>query len=1450
MLDSFHPAVSAWFEARFGQPSLPQRRGWPVIAAGGHALIAAPTGSGKTLAAFLAALDRLFRAALAGELGQQTRVLYVSPLKALSNDIHRNLEEPLAGIRDQFQAMGYGRLEVTAAVRTGDTSASERSRISRNPPHILVTTPESFYLMLTSVGGRQVLSTVETIIVDEIHALVGNRRGAHLALSIERLRALVGKPLQRIGLSATQKPIEQVARFLVGTHHLDANDRPDCAIIDEGHLRELDLDLEFPDAPLEAVMSNEVWEEVYRRLVELIESHRTTLIFTNTRRLAERISFHLASKLGDEAVTSHHGSLSLRNRHRTERGLKEGRLRAVVATASLELGIDIGHIDLVCQLGSPRSVSTFLQRIGRSGHYHGGVPKGRLFPLTRDELAECAALVHCTRRGELDELQFQRQPLDVLCQQVVAAVACEDWSLEALHQLVRGAWLYRDLDLQTFSEVVYMLADGFDTRRGRRGAHLHYDGVNGILRARKGARMAAITNGGAIPDNADYSVLLQPEGTFIGTINEDFAVESTPGDIFQLGNHSWRITKVELGRVLVADAEGQPPTIPFWLGEAPARSEALSAALARMRDEVDEVLERGDSASAYLAHEYRLHEAGAELLGTYLEAGRRALGHLPSQRTLVIERFFDETGGMQMVIHSPFGARLNRAWGLSLRKRFCRSFNFELQAAANDDAIVLSLGPKHSFPLEDVYAFLNAKTVRDVLVQALLDAPMFQTRWRWNATRALAMLRSRGGKRVPPAFQRMDADDLLAVIFPDQQACLENIAGDREVPDHLLVHQTIDDCLHEFMDLDGLIRLLQAIQNGSVRTLAVDLPEPSPLAHEILSAKPYAFLDDAPLEERRTQAVTLRRGLDPAHYQGAGYLDVDVIDLVRAQARPDGGSAEEVHEALQLLGAMTAADAECAQPEWQAAFAELVAAGRAGVLRHQGPQGERDLYVAAENLPCWKAALTRILDLPKLTPPARERQVDWSPEAARLALLRRRLEICGPTNISAMAELFGFDPADVELVCYGLESEGVLMRGQFDPRLDEGGKALQFCDRRLLARIHQLTIGRLRARIKPVPPTAFMRFLLAWQHVAPKSRVRGVDGLHAVIEQLEGFEAAAGAWETELLRIRCHVYLNHWLDELCMSGQVGWGRLNPPRGKRSGGSGPIRTTPICLFLRENADVWCTREEESVALKGYAAQVYETLNSRGALFFFQIAEQARLLPTQVEMGLAELVALGMAHADSFAGLRALLVPAARKPKLSTPSRRRFATAPDVRAAGRWSILTVDGPNENEQEAWAEDVLEVRARVLLRRWGVVFRKLLEREPNAPRWRDLLEVYRRLEARGEVRGGRFVDGFSGEQFALPEAIAPLRAAREESGEGELYILNGFDPLNLAGILTPGETVSRQFETRLLCRDGQFLAALENERLVRLTPAADALGDDPHLERLLRQAPNRLESVALADS
>jgi ATP-dependent Lhr-like helicase len=1343
----FHPVLQRWWDGRFGDPTAAQAEGWAAIRRGDDTLIAAPTGSGKTLAAFLTSIDELFReGAEQGGLPDEVRVIYVSPLKALSADIHKNLAEPRKQIHALAHEMKYPAVKLTAAVRSGDTPQTERAAMLRTPPHILVTTPESLYLLLTAERSRNMLRTARVVIVDEIHAVLQSRRGAHLALTLERLDHICGRKLQRIGLSATQKPIEEVARFLTSKK---------CEIVDRGHKRRMDLAIEVPRSPLEAVMSHEVWQEYYDRLVELIGEHRTTLIMVNTRRLAERMAHQLSERLGTEFVAAHHGSLSKEVRLDAEHRLREGKLKVLVATASLELGIDIGHVDLVCQIASPHRIATFLQRVGRSGHTIQGVPKGRIFPLTRDDLIECAAMLHSVAQGELDRVMVPDAPLDVLAQQIVAETSAEEeWDEEAMFELVRRAYPYRALEREKFTEVVEMLARGIATKRGRRAALIHHDNLGHKLRGRKGSRMNAIMNGGAIPEVFDYRVVLEPDGHTVGTVNEDFAVESLPGDVFQLGNTSWRILRIQNGVVRVADAQGQPPSMPFWLGEAPARSDEMSAAVSRLRTSVDELLPGPEAvrregelepAIELLMGDYQLARAAASQVAAYLGEAKRSLGVLPTQDTIALERFFDESGGMQLVLHAPFGSRIMRAWGLALRKKFCQGFNFELQAAATEEGLILSLNASHSFPLEDVFRYLHPNTLRETLTQAILQSPIFETRWRWASTLALAVPRNRGGARVPNQLQRMYGEDLLQAVFPDAVACQDNLQGEREVPDHPLVNQALRDALEEAVDLHGLEAVLRRLYAGEIGAVARDTPEPSVLSHELLNSAVYTFLDDAPLEERRTRAVYTRRATEVRDADDLGALDAPAIERVREEAWPLANTPDEMYDALMVAGYIR--EPELA-PHWRA------------LLEALGPR-------AVKVDDAWFA---------------HERKGDEPQE-----LLASRLEVLGPVTERKLAV------ADAETVLLQLESQGRILRGRFTP----GTPEVEWCDRRLLARIHRYTLNRLRSEIEPVSAADYLRFLTHWQHVAGEDQVHGAEGLSLVVEQLEGFELAATAWEHDVLPSRVADYGGEQIDRLCYSGRVAWGRLTP------GSKAPLKTSPIALLLREHASKWGSAAKDAGTPGSDAAAVREALAKKGASFFHELVAATGLLPALVERGLAELAGAGVATADSFAGLRALL---ARQDK-----RRAL-----VEAAGRWSLLPVE----------AEEDAEAIARTLLKRYGVVFRSMLQRETRLPPWRDLVRVYRRLEARGEIRGGRFVAGFGGEQFAAADAVGRLRSVRKLEEIGEMVVVNAADPLNLVGILTPEARVPAVYTNHVLLRDGLPIAALEGGEVRRL--AASELTDE----------------------
>lgn len=1419
-LNRFHPAVEKWFKGVFDGPTGIQTEAWPHIKKRENVLISAPTGSGKTLAAFLSAIDDLVKQSLEGNLPDKTRIVYVSPLKALSNDIENNLRAPLKGIKEGLKEAGLPEADIRVQVRTGDTPSSVRTRMTKTPPHILVTTPESLYLLLTSKNGREMLSETDTLIVDEIHALVGSKRGSHFALSAERLKGLSSKEIALIGLSATQKPIGKIARFLTGT-----GDREDqgCEIINTGHRRKLDLSVEVPRSPLTAVMSNEVWGEVYERLEELIKQHKTTLIFVNTRRLAERMTHNLTERLGNEVLAAHHGSISKEMRLDAEKRLKSGELRAIVATASLELGIDIGSVDLVCQIGSSKSIATFLQRVGRSGHTVKGTPKGKIFPLSLDELTECAALLHSVKRGELDSIIMPEKPLDVLAQQIVAEVSCGEYGEDELYRLFKRSYPYRDLERKEYGDVVTMLVRGFAAQKGRRGAYIHHDVVNGRLRARKGARLAALISGGTIPDSFDYDVVLEPTNTFIGTVNEDFAIESVPGDIFLLGNHSWKILKVNSGKVRVEDAGTQPPTIPFWFGEAPGRTVEFSEAVSRLREGISERLgdlkdlkraeDLADSspedtwkkeALKWLTGEVGLSIDAADQLTVYMASVKAALGAMPTHKKLIMERFFDEAGAMHLVIHSPYGSRLNRAWGLSLRKRFCKKFNFELQAAATEDSIILSLGATHSFPLEEVYHYLHPSSVRHVLTQALLDAPMFEVRWRWNASTALAVLRRWTEKKVPPAVQRIHSEDLIAQVFPDQIACFENIAGEREIPDHPLVNQTIHDCLTEAMDIENLESLLGDIHSGKIELKACDLREPSPLSQQILNARPYAFLDDAPLEERRTHAVQNRRWLDPSEAAELGQLDQGAIDMVRDEAWPEAESSDELHDALVLCGFLT--EEEVVSNKWQHYFRELAAQGRAAVLI---TECEKKLWVAVERMSEMKVLHPDSLFEPGIEIPKRllhKSQVDEKP---LVEIIRSRLEALGPVTAADLCESLGLPLPDIDQALLLLEGEGFVFRGHFTPGIEE----LEWCERRLLARIHKYTLHKLRKEIQPVSASDYMRFLFSWHGVDAEERPEGVEALRRALEQLEGFEAPAAAWEGDILSSRLKDYDHSWLDTLCLSGSVVWGRFKPASGKRAIKNrkpSPIKTTPIAIVNRGNVEIWkqIGRPDvvETEALSHRAVEVLRLIKDRGASFFEEIKEGSGGLRSETEGALAELTAKGLITSDSYTGLRALLV----RPKYRTErGRRKKRVSFNMEGAGRWSLLRPEMGSESDKISSEE--MRKLAVVYLRRYGVVFRKVLERESFAPPWRGLVRALRVLELRGEVRGGRFVEGVTGEQYALPEAVAGLRENRRKQKTGSLISISASDPLNLTGIVTPGKRVAANYKNRVLYKDGVPAAVKE---------------------------------------
>jgi ATP-dependent Lhr-like helicase len=1400
-----HPVVQEWFITRFGTPTEPQEAGWPCILAGRPTLISAPTGSGKTLAAFLICIDKLIRKAIDGTLDDVTEVVYISPLKALSNDVRKNLEQPLEEIQQLALERGYLCSRVRTAVRTGDTLQSERRLMLKRPPHILVTTPESLYILLTADKSRANLRRVRTVIVDEIHAVADDKRGAHLALSLERLDALVcgencltpagsltglSTPPQRIGLSATQNPISLVGEFLVGNKAKESGP----AIIQVGTKRTLDLAIELPDDELGSIATNAIWDSVYDRLAELALEHRSTLVFVNTRRMVERLAHVIGERIGAENVAAHHGSLSRQLRHEAERRLKAGEIKLLVATASLELGIDIGAIDLVCQVNTPRAIGAAMQRVGRAGHWRGAIPKGRFFATTRDDLVEQAALIRAMQAGDLDQLEIPPCPLDILMQQIVAMCAAEPWQEDDLYDVLRRAYPYRDLARDEYEELLCLLADGIESSRGRYGSYLLRDRIHGRLQARRGARMIAISNGGSIPDAAIYAVILQPEGVQIATLDEHFAVDSRAGDIVLLGNTSWRIQRVEsAGRVLVEDAHGQPPNVPFWAGEAPQRTLALSQYVSSLREEISQripasVLPGYVSATCpevaacmeWLMETCCVPASGAMQMIAYIVAGRAVLGTVPSLTNIVAERFFDEGGGMQLILHAPFGGRINKAWGLALRKRFCRGFNFELQAAATDNGLNISLAEQHSFPLSDVFRFLTIDTVTELLQQASLTSPIFKARWRWDAGRSLQLLRMQKGKRVPPQILRTRGDDLLASVFPSVAACQENIEGDIEIPNHPIIREVMKDVLQEAMDLEGLKHVLAGIESGAIRCVAVDTTVPSAFAHELLNANPYAYLDDAPQEERRARAVNMR-GMVPEKLLGeAGRLDTEAIAQVRLECWPDIRDEHELHDLLYALVVVPDSILDRKETrDWPLFMARLANKGRASMV---------DGYlVASEHLPS------------DFSPtPEQSGFVQLLGEAKLRKAINGWLNIVGPVTAHSLGSFLGVEPSEIGKAFLAMEMQGSLLRGVFEgvtpPQHDHD---IEWCERRLLQRIHKRTLATLRKQIEAVTPAVYMQWLLHWQHLAPQSQLSGEAGVLEALRQLEGFEAPAVEWETSLLPLRVRDYDPRMLDALCLSGAVGWGRVSPHPAFASAENGaprrvvPTSMAPITFFLRDSA-LWmdlcladrCVPETTlSAALSELALKVRGCLEHYGAIFSADFVRLLGVPAAEISRALWELVAAGLVTADGFDSLRMLIDPR-RKQSFASPLKSRARNT-----VGRWSLLASHASEAAPAKAELhEQQIESACWTLLARYGLVFRDVLQRETTQPRWRDLLPMFRRLEARGVVRGGRFLSGFGGEQFALPEAVESLRESRRQGTQSEVKIAAA-DPMNLVGIVVPGD-------------------------------------------------------------
>jgi len=1508
VLDAFHPAVRAWFAERFGDPSPAQTLGWPVIAGcdsppGHDVLLCAPTGSGKTLAAFMWAIDRLFRDAERGELGDRVSVLYVSPLKALANDIRVNLEEPLAGIRQMAHRVAAAErhsdevkpiLEVRAGVRTGDTSANERSAMLRRPPHILVTTPESLFILLTSPRFRQSLSAVRYVILDELHALASNKRGAHLMLTLERLERMVratgaSRPA-RIGLSATLNPIERLAGFLAGSE-TDADGarrpRPVKVVRAQGsddRARAMDLQVIAPGPDLGALATHQHWEAMYDAVAALVREHRTTLVFTLSRRWAERIALNLQKRLGNDAVLAHHGSLARAERVAAEQRLKRGELRALVATASLELGIDVGAVELVCQIDTPKSISAAIQRIGRSGHQLDATPKGRLFALTLDDLLECAAAVRAIRHGRLDEVEIPAGCLDVAAQQIVAIAAEEDEIGEAdLLRLLRGAYNFAEFDRASLAHLLDQMAAELPARIQGAAPKIFYDRIGARVRARRGARMAAITSGGTIPESGNLDVVIESQGRKIGDVEEDFAQESSRGDIFALGSMPWRVLGISRNRFLVEPAPGMAPSLPFWQTEAAGRSPALSSEVSELRGEIFERIARGDeaAAAAFLSAECAMDDRAARQAIDYVRRGQGALGAIPNQRTIVVERFFDGLGGTQVVIHSPFGMRVNRGLGLAIRKRLCQSFDFEIQASAIDDAVLLALNARHSFPLESLMAMISSRSVRHVLGQALLAAPMFEVRMRHVATRALAVMRSSRGRKVPAWIQRLRAQELAAAIFPGREACQENRPPDVELPEHFIATETMHECLTESTDIGRIEELLRAIEQGATRVVTVDAIAPSVFAHRILLAWDYSFLDDGERANRRSRTVSLNRAMaeDVLRTEDlSAMLAADAVESVeaevsgRAMARR-ARDRDELYQMIRAHGALaTSVLEERVAGEANAVLSALEGEGR--VVRVRFSSGAAEMLIAGEDVALFGAAYPDALfeRHAEAQPPVESSLPALEADDAEREIVRRAMATSGPVEIAELAERLKMAPATLEKHLLALEAKGLIFRGHFTPRRPAlgatRGRAVtagaataspeQWCDRYNLEKIHRLTLNRLRAETEPCADHDYAAFRLRWNHVGGAGIAADQSGVAAVLEQLSGVALSPELWERAILPARIPGYRPEWLDLLCLGGEVVWAAVP---GEDAADEVPARIT----FLRRRR-AGAARFNEAAADDAAAEftdrderRVFLALAAGGAQYLDQLAERAGMAERTVLAALWRLAAAGRVSNDSFAPLRLLWAAPEAVRAMAPGAHRRARHDAALRArlrssvTGRWSALgtgtaaqaaapvpstgsggaggIAGSAPSGAGEACASarvserDLARERAETLLNRNGIVTREMLGLESEPMAWHEISFALRRMEYAGSIRRGYFVRGLSGEQYALPAALEMLAASRNLNPAREHPIaLSAADPANPYGAVLPGCGVAREAGNFVVLRAGRVMLGLAGRALVSL----DALDDE----------------------
>ncbi|MGE5552067.1 MAG: DEAD/DEAH box helicase [Bacteroidota bacterium] len=1371
-LATLHPAVRGWFTRAFGVPSPPQALGWPRIAAGKNVLLLAPTGSGKTLAAFLQCLSHLYQRFAAGDpLDDGVRVLYISPLKALNNDIHKNLALPLDGIAAEAARMGLELPRPRAAVRTGDTPAAERRAIMRQPPQILITTPESLFLLLTS-KARQVLRRVEYVIVDEVHALFPTKRGVHLALSLEHLEALTGRPFQRIGLSATLRPLAEVAAYL-GGGTLDAGGtwraRP-VETIDTGQRKELDLSILLPVDDLRSLPEKTVWPPIYRQLLGLVRTHRSTLVFVNNRRQAERITANLNDLAGDRIAMTHHGSLSKEKRLEAEEQLKAGKLPCLVATSSLELGIDVGAIDLVVQIESPKEVARGLQRVGRAGHLVGLPSKGRIIPKTQADLLECAAVVREMRTGLVEEVHAPENCLDVLAQQLVGMVCPEDRRADDLFRLARRAYPYRALARAQFDRVLGMLAGGYEDGRALDlQPRLYWDRVNGLVRAADRGRRLVYTSGGTIPDRGYFGVYLEGRDVRLGELEEEFVFERRLGERFVLGTTAWRIEEIRRDRVIVSPAKRGEAMIPFWKGEVLGRSYELGCRFGAFLEELAGRL--GDSnCDDWLARECLLEPKAARSLRHYLLTQVRATGALPSHRRLVIEEFQDELGEWRILLHTPFGARIHAALALLLKEQIRARDGLEVETMHDDNGLLFHCpGAPHPPHLDP--AALPLETLPETLAETARGSNLFALLFRENAARALLLPKAPyGRKRTPLWLARLRAADLLQTV------------SDR--PDFPIVLETLRECLAEHYDLQSLQEVLSGLRAGAIAIHRVRSPRPSPFSQALQFnfLGTYMYVPDLPKGEQRFRALGLSRealrellGSEDLR----GLLDPKAIAAVDEEARGMSSrqaprNADELHAWLRG-GRELAVETGSVGPFLDA----LKSANRVVLLSWKAGNRTVQAWVAAEDASDYLAALPgcRVV-WPESLPP----QAPSDPAEARRRLLRRFTKTHGPLTLGDLEASYGLTRAEAAAELTILEADGLVQSGEFSPGVVE----TEWCDVDLLQRIHRMSLAKARKEIEPRGPAAYAAFLARWQGLANPGL--GPQALAQALTQLAGLWLPAGAWGGGVLPVRVRDYQEAMLEKLVATGQSMWVARGAGTEMKVGFIPQGELTPQPPLFRE-------REGEGAAAPGVSSpataelQVRDLLANRGALFLPQIVQQTNLSAAVVLEALEMLMAGGLVTNDTLGPIRYFT---ARRPE----HLRYHLTQQTLAEMGRWSTMAPGPPPDPE----------MLADLLLRRYGLVTRDVVTRDCLS--WDDLLPVLERREAIGKVRRGYFVDGLGGLQYALPEAVERLRLPLEE-GMPQFWALLRCDPANPYGSVLAMPEAGIQAEILVLRRGAPVLAA-----------------------------------------